>query len=635
MCGLSGILFADPMQPVAETALRRMSEAVAHRGPDGDGTWVDRGIALAHRRLSIIDVEGGRQPLGNEDDSIQVVFNGEIYNHRELRRELEAGGHRFQTRSDTEVIVHLYEELGTELVNRLRGMFAFAVWDRKRESLLLARDRVGLKPLYYHRDSKHIVFGSTMRALMAHEATPRCVDPNAVDEYLTFGFIGSDRSIFRDVHKLPAGHTLVVSRREWCSQPRRYWELRIASDRAPSTAEWLATVDGKLSETVAAHRISDVPVGAFLSGGLDSAAIVGKWAEQGGDLQTFSIGFAEADYDETPHARRVAQRFGTTHTEEIVTPEAVGGLTELVENFDEPFADPSALPMLALSRLARRHVKVVLSGDGGDEAFGGYSRYAHDLREAAFRSRLPVWIRRHVGRAARCWPNGTTLPRALRWKTTLTNIALDAPAAYANTLSLCRPELRSRLLSDDVRSALQDRHAERFVESNYHTDADDDLSGMLSADIGYLLPDDFLTKVDRASMACGLEVRPPLVDHELLELTARMPAELKVRRGQTKWLLKELFRSRLPEGIADRRKQGFDIPLDAWFRGPLRSMCEDVLLDQQGPATAYLDANAVRELYEAHQSGRGNHGRQLWALLVLSVWLRRYCDSSKPQETSR
>ena len=635
MCGLSGILFADPSHPVSATVLRRMGDAMAHRGPDGEGTWVDDGIALVHRRLSIIDLEGGRQPLGNEDGSIQVVFNGEIYNHRELRRELEAKGHRFHSRSDTEVIVHLYEEHGAELVKRLRGMFAFALWDCKRQSLILARDRIGLKPLYYYRDTQRLVFGSTMRALLADEATPRDVDPLAVDEYLTFGVIGGDRTIFRDVHKLPAGHTLTVSRSEWRTRPRRYWELRITPDQSITTADWLETVDEKLTETVAAHRISDVPVGAFLSGGLDSAAVVAKWAEQGGDLQTFSIGFTEAKYDETPHARRVAERFGTIHTEEIVTSEAVGGLAELVENFDEPFADPSALPTLALSRLARRHVKVVLSGDGGDEAFGGYSRYAHDLREAAFRRRLPLWLRRNVGLVAGCWPNGNRLPRALRWKTTLTNIALDAPAAYANTLSLCRSEMRDRLLAASVRSALDGRRAERFVESHYPADADDDLNGMLSADIGYLLPDDFLTKVDRASMACGLEVRPPLVDHELLELTARMPTELKVRRGDTKWLLKKLFRSRLPEGIADRRKQGFDVPLDAWFRGPLRPICRDLLLDPQGPATDYLNPQAVLELYDAHQSGRGNYGRQLWALLVLSVWLRRYCDSSKPLERSR
>jgi asparagine synthase (glutamine-hydrolysing) len=613
-----------------------MCEAVAHRGPDGQGTWSDDGVGLIHRRLSIIDVEGGRQPLCNEDGSVQVIFNGEIYNHLQLRRELEVNGHRFQTCSDTETIVHLYEDHGERLVDHLRGMFAFALWDRKRQRLVLARDRIGLKPLYYYRDSQKLVFGSTIQAILTDGMIPREVDSEAIDEYLTFGVIGGDRSIFRGIHKLPAAHTLVVSRDDWRAQPRRFWELQIRPDENLSTSEWLATVDAKLSETIAAHRLSDVPVGAFLSGGLDSAAVVSKWAEQGRDLRTFSIGFEDARYDETQYARRVAERFETIHTEEIVTPEAVGGLTDLVEQFDEPFADPSALPMLALSRLARRHVKVVLSGDGGDEAFGGYTRYAHDLREASFRKRLPDWFRRSaLSLAAKYWPNGNRMPRVLRWKTTLTNLSLNAPAAYANTLSLCRPEMRRRLLRDAVLAEIKGRRPERFVESAYAAHGEEDLNGMLSADIAYLLPDDFLTKVDRASMACGLEVRPPFLDHELLELTARIPADLKVRRGQTKWLLKELFRERLPDGIVDRPKQGFDVPLDAWFRGPLRSMCRDDLLDPHGPVSAYVESTAVRNLYEAHQSHRGNYGRQLWALLVLSVWLRRYVTASTLKGMSR
>lgn len=636
MCGIAGIFRRRDVDSFPPDVLFAMAASLAHRGPDGEGTWTGDGVGLAHRRLSIIDLKGGHQPLGNEDDSVQVVFNGEIYNHRELRRELEGKGHRFRTSADTETIVHLYEEMGERLVHRLRGMFAFAVWDQNRQRLLMARDRVGLKPLYYYRDSEKLVFGSTIKAILADEAIPREVDPGAIDEYLTFGVIGGDRSIFRGIHKLPAAHSLLVSRDDWSVPPKRYWELQLCPDRSLSTAQWLTSVDEKLSETVAVHRLSDVPVGAFLSGGLDSAAVVAKWAEQGGDVRTFSIGFAEAHYDETKHARRVAERLGAFHTAEVVTPEAVGGLTDLVEQFDEPFADPSALPMLALSRLARRHVKVVLSGDGGDEAFGGYDRYNHDLREAYVRNRLPLWFRRSaLTFAAKCWPNGDRLPRALRWKTTLTNLSLNAASAYANTLSLCRPELRSRLLSSAVRSAVDGQRAERFVESSFAADGEGELNGMLSADIAYLLPDDFLTKVDRASMACGLEVRPPLLDHELLELTARMPADLKIRRGRTKWLLKELFRSRLPDGIVDRPKQGFDVPLDAWFRGPLRSMCRDLLLDPQAPVTAYVDISAVRRLYEAHQSSRGNYGRQLWALLVLSVWLRRYTAPIKPQQVSR
>jgi asparagine synthase (glutamine-hydrolysing) len=602
-----------------------MGDAIAHRGPDQDGYCQFPGVGLVHRRLSIIDLEGGVQPVANEDSTVHVIFNGEIYNYRELRRDLVRDGHRFKTQTDTEVLVHLYEEMGDRLVERLRGMFAFAIWDSRRQRLLLARDRIGIKPLYYFRDQEKVVFGSELKAILVDPAVPRIVDPGAIEEYLTFGQVGGDRSIFSGIQKLPAGHVLAVSGDLWSSKPTRYWALRMEPDDSRSTADWLTAVDEKLTETVAAHRIADVPVGAFLSGGLDSSAIALKCAEAGGSLHTFSIGFVEERFDELKYARRVAQRLGSIHAEEIITPQAAQSLEQLVECFDEPFADVSAVPMLALSRMAKRSVKVVLSGDGGDEAFGGYRRYPHDVREAGLRNRLPTWAQRAIlAPLAAAWPKADRLPRFLRLKTALTNLSLSSAAAYANTLAVCRQPLRRELFQPDFLQLLNGHRPERLIEAAYGSVADDPLANMIEADIAYLLPDDFLTKVDRASMACGLEVRPPLVDHELLELTACMPSNLKLRDGNTKWLLKELFRPRLSAGIVDRPKQGFEFPVDDWLRGPLRPICEDILLSPSGPLSSFFNLATIRRLHSAHCSGNGRHGRQLWSLLVLGAWLDRY-----------
>ncbi len=383
-----------------------------------------------------------------------------------------------------------------------------------------------------------------------------------------------------------------------------------------------------------AHLIADVPVGAFLSGGLDSSAVVATAAAcGGGPLHTFSVGFEDERYGELPYARLVAKRFGTRHTEEVVSPHAAESLDDLVHYFDEPFADTSAIPTMCLARVARQHVKVALSGDGGDEAFGGYARYAHDLREAAWRSRIPRWLRRTVVRgAARCWPKADWLPRPLRAQTALANLSLDPADAYANTVSLCRPAMRRGLLNGDVRRMLNGYRPEAAVAGAFHTTADDPLRGMIAADVATLLPDDFLTKVDRASMAVGLEVRPPLVDHEFLELAARVPSRFKVAGGETKWIFKRLCVDRLPAEVIYRRKQGFEIPIDRWLRGPLRQRLEAMVVDSRGPLANYLDSHKVTRLYRRHMSGRGRHGAVLWSLLVLGSWMERYLarDGSAP-----
>ena len=631
MCGIAGVLNADRARPVDGAILRALGDSIAHRGPDAEGFWSEPGIGLVHRRLSIIDLAGGDQPIGNEDESVQVVFNGEIYNYRQLRGELEGRGHRFRTRSDTEVLVHLYEEEGERLVERLRGMFAFAIWDRTRRRLVLARDRVGIKPLYIHRDAEKLVFGSELKAILAHPGVGRRLNPAALEDYLTFGMVPGKATIFEQIEKLRPAHVVTATAHELDAKPRRYWRLHMEPDHKPTAEEWQEAIRAKIDETVRLHLIADVPVGAFLSGGMDSSVMVAASAGlTNGPLQTFSIGFADEALSELPYARQVAEQFGTRHIEEIVTADAVTLLDELTHFYDEPFADSSAIPTFLVARLASRHVKVVLSGDGGDEAFGGYARYAHDLREATVRGWLPRWLRHWaIGPVARVWPKADWLPRALRGRTALTNLALDPEAAYANTLSWCRPPLRRRLLAPDIAAGLNGWAPEERIAAAYATaPSGDALGGMIAADVEVILPDDYLVKVDRASMANGLEVRPPLLDHELLEMAGRIPSGLKVRRGETKWIFKQAYESRLPAGVVRRPKQGFEMPIDGWLRGPLREMFEDTVLAAGSGLGGMVDQAVIRKLYRAHLVGAGRHGNVLWSLLVLARWAERYLAGS-------
>jgi asparagine synthase (glutamine-hydrolysing) len=631
MCGIAGILYTDSARPVDPTVAKGMGDAIAHRGPDAEGFWSELGIGLVHRRLSIIDLASGDQPIGNEDGSIQVVFNGEIYNFQELRAGLEARGHRFRTRSDTEVLVHLYEEQGEQLVEKLRGMFAFALWDCQRRRLVLGRDRLGIKPLYIYRDAEKLLFGSELKAILAHPGVERVLDPKALEEYLAFGMVCGSSSIFRRIEKLPPAHALVVGPETLNRPARRYWQLRIEPDHGPTAEEWQERIRAKVAETVRLHLIADVPVGAFLSGGVDSSVIVASCAGQtNGPLQTFSMGFREEKFNELPYARQVAAQFGTQHVEEIVTPDAVTLVDQLARYYDEPFADSSAIPTFLVSQLAVRSVKVVLSGDGGDEAFGGYARYAHDLKEAALRNWMPGWFRRAIlGPMARRWPKADRLPRPLRAKTRLTNLSLDAGEAYGNTMSLCRQPLRRQLLARDVAAGLNGNQPEQqFLDGFRMAPANDPLGGMIAADVGVTLPDDFLVKVDRASMAHGLEVRPPLLDHELFELAARIPSRFKVHRGETKWILKQAYQHRLPADVLWRPKHGFDIPVDMWLRGPLRPMFEGTVLDPQARVGDLVDQANIRTLYQDHLQGRSRHGSVLWSLLVLARWTETYFCSS-------
>lgn len=634
MCGIGGVLYAEASRPPGRGLLNAMGEAIAHRGPDAQGFWEEPGVGLVHRRLSIIDLAGGDQPIGNEDGSVQVVFNGEIYNHRELRAGLVARGHNIRTNSDTEVLVHLYEEEGERLVERLRGMFAFALWDRRERRLLLARDRLGIKPLYIYRDAEKLLFASELKAILAHPGVVRDLDPAALEDYLTYGMVPGARSIFARVEKLLPAHTLLVRGDGLGRSPRRYWQLRMEPDPRPTEEQWREEIRAKVAEAVRIHMIADVPVGAFLSGGLDSGIVVGLAAGATGDpLRTFSIGFLEESFSELPTARLVARRHGTRHVEEVVTADAASLIDELTYYYDEPFADSSAVPTFLVSRLAAREVKVVLSGDGGDECFGGYARYAHDLKEAAVRRRLPSWLRRSaIDPLARLYPRADWLPRPLRAKSALTNLAMDPDHAYANSLSLCRQPLRRRLLAPDVAAALDAHDPGRIARDAYSTaPVDDPLGGMIAADVATMLPDDYLVKVDRASMANGLEVRPPLLDHELMELAARIPSGYKVRRGESKWILKRACCDLLPEAVLRGRKHGFEVPVDTWLRGPLREMFEATVLDSRAPVAGIVDQAVARATYHAHVAGRGRHGGLLWGLLMLARWSDRYLGYSRHQ----
>jgi asparagine synthase (glutamine-hydrolysing) len=631
MCGIAGVFYSDSSRIPEPHVLSALGAVIVHRGPDGDGYHREAGVGLVHRRLSIIDLTGGGQPMANEDDSVHVVFNGEIYNFQALRSELVASGHKFKTRSDTEVLVHLYEELGERMVERLRGMFAFAIWDRRRRRLFLARDRVGIKPLYICRDEEKLIFASEPKAILAYPGIEAEVDPEALESYLAFGVVPGPRSIFKGIVKLPPAHTLTVEPSNLTASPRRYWRLKFEPDERLSEAEWLETVRDKFEESVRIHMISDVPVGAFLSGGLDSSAVVAVASRASTEpLRTFSVGFREQGFNELPFARAVSARFQTRHHESILEAKAEDLLDCLAHFYDEPFADASAVPTYLMAMSTAEHVKVVLTGDGGDELFGGYSRYAHDLREAAFRRRIPKWVRRGlIGPVARAWPRTDWLPRPLRAKSALTNVAMDADEAHAHSVSQCREPLRRRLLAPDIVARLTDHDPDLpFRLGHSEGRANDPLAGMLAADVNTFLPDDFLVKVDRATMAAGLEARPPLLDHELLEMAARIPSRFKVCNGETKVVFKKVCLNYLPKDVVYRKKHGFDVPTDKWMRGPLRERFQDCVLDPGAQISSLINQTEAQKLFEQHQKGVRRAGQILWSLLVLSHWAERYLTSN-------
>ncbi len=611
-----------PLRLETEFALvHRMCEVIRHRGPDDEGIHVEPGLGLGMRRLSIIDLAGGRQPIHNETSSVWVVFNGEIYNYRELRAELEARGHVFATVSDTETIVHAYEQWGEGVFERLRGMFGIALWDQPRRTLLLARDRAGIKPLHYAERGGRLYFASEIKSLIAAGAIDQRLDLRALDHYLAFLYTPRDASIFEGVRKLPPGHYLRW--RDGNVEVRQYWKVGSVESFTGTEQDAAVALRSVLADAVRSHMVSDVPLGAFLSGGVDSSAVVGLMAEASSrPVQTFSIGFDEPQFDELEHARIVAQHFATDHHEFVVRPDGLSILDSLVSHFDEPFADSSAIPTWYVSEIARRHVTVVLSGDGGDELFGGYDRYLPHPRVARF-DRLPLPGLRSLAGAV--WPH---LPHGATGKNFLRHVAKSDRGRYIDSVAMFQADERESLYSADVRRALAadaeavlEQHFDRFSALPLH-------SQMMRLDFETYLPEDVLTKVDRMSMAHSIESRVPLLDNEVIDFAATLPARFKIARERRKHILKEAVRPLLPSSILDRRKQGFGIPLGVWFRGGLTDLFSDVLDSPRARQRGYFEPSFTSRLVREHLSGQRDHTLRLWQLLVFELWHRQYLDGN-------
>ncbi len=626
MCGIAGKVHTDRSRPVEASLVRRMAAALQHRGPDDEQIHVENGVGLGIRRLAIIDPAGGRQPMTNEDRSVWVVFNGEIYNFHALRRDLLAAGHRLATRSDSEVLPHLYEELGTPFLTRLRGMFAMALWDAGRERLILARDRLGKKPVVYAELPDGLAFASELGALLADPAVGREIDLGALDAYLHCQAIPSPRTIYRGIRKLPPGHLLLWERGR--ARVERYWSLRFTPKTEAPVTEIRRRVRDLLEESVRLRLESDVPLGVLLSGGIDSTAVAAVMARQlGRRLRTFSVGFEEEGYSELPQARRLAERIGAEHHEAVAKLDVAEVLPILARHYGEPFADKSAVPTYCVTRMAGQQLKVALSGDGGDEAFAGYPRYLRSGMGAVLRGR-PAARRRlaePILRRALSNESGPISARlSRRWAEAL------APAAK----SVLFPEFfagyrLAPLYREEIRGAVDAAWEEEILDRWRALPADlDDLDAALQLDYGLYLPETLLVKMDIASMANSLEVRSPFLDHALLEYAARVPARLKIAGGVGKAILREVLEDLLPPEILRGPKRGFSAPVGPWLRGALRGYAEEHLLLRPRGLAEFFRPEAVRALWEAHQSGRANHAHRLWALLVFEVWFRTWMVGS-------
>ncbi len=622
MCGIAGILRMDG-GAVGEQPLEAMTTILAHRGPDGDGFFRRGPVGLGHRRLAIIDLVTGDQPMFNDDRSICLVFNGEIYNFRELRRELEGRGWAFRTTSDTEVILRAYEEFGTGCLERLRGMFAFALWDERGKRLLLARDRVGIKPLVYSWDGRRLLFASEPKAILEDPSVSREVDWEALRDYLTLHYIPSPKTIFRDIRKLPPASYLTIDLGGGEPRVERYWDLKFAPETGRSDAEWLEGLRWHLQDSVSRHLISDVPIGAFLSGGMDSSTVVALMAQAtSGQIRTFSIGFDEADFDELAHARQVAQRYGTQHFEFIVKPDALEALPRLVSQFDEPFADASALPTYYVSKITREHVTVALSGDGGDENFVGYLRYARALALHERLDRFPGTLARGLFRLAR-----RLVPANVRGHGYLEMLGADPVERYFRMTAFQRSQGLRRLLSREAQTHVAPEADPASLRALAQTGATGDYASTLQyLDVQRYLPDDILTKVDRTSMLVSLETRVPLLDHVLMEFVATMPTGLKFQNGAGKVILKRAMSPDLPADTVTRRKMGFGVPLAAWLRKELGDYARDVLEGRRSRERGFVDPRAVSAALEEHRSGVRDRSGHIWALLCLEEWARRWLD---------
>jgi len=627
MCGIAGIFHIETAKPVDPDRVERMCDAIAHRGPDGYGIWTAPGVALGHRRLSIIDVAGSPQPMASTDGRAMLVFNGEIYNYRELRQELRATGATFHTDGDSEVILAAWQKWGPDCVSRLNGMFAFAIYDCEARTLFLARDRLGVKPLFLAPLSDgSVAFASELKALVAHPLLRREIDPLAVEDFLTWGYVPDTRSILKGVTKLPAGHTLLLQCGKPMPPPSQWWDISFADRRKGKPQDLEAELLHLLREAVTSRMVADVPLGAFLSGGVDSSSVVALMAEASAKpVKTCSIGFDVAALDESGYARQVAERFGTDHRARLVSPDDFAAVDTLAAMFDEPFADASALPTWRVCQLARETVTVALSGDGADEAFAGYRRHLFQHGEDRLRAFLPSALRGPVfGALGAVYPKADWAPRPLRAKTTLLSLAGDSAAGYARAIGVTPAEQRDLLYSSEFKRLRGDYRGESLVlDSMRNAPARSGLDRAQYADLKIWLPGDILTKVDRTSMAVSLEAREPLLDHRLIEFAATLPEAVRLRGGQGKWLMKRAMRRYLPDDVLYRPKQGFVTPIAQWFRGPLADAAAAIGSSAALARTGWFDAGRVAALAEAHRVGTSDNSRVLWQLLMLDRSLAR------------
>ena len=627
MCGIAGMMTPGRLFDGAQPLLKRMTRTMYHRGPDGEGYFLDQHTGLGHRRLSIIDLDAGKQPMCNEDESIWVTFNGEIYNYLNLRKDLLAKGHHFRTESDTEVIVHLYEELGERFVEKLRGMFAIGLWDKKAERLILARDRVGKKPLYYCFIDNVLYFASEMKSLLLVPHFNRDIDLEALSDYFSLLYVPAPKSIFKSVRKVRPAHYLVFD--GGGLKERCYWDLSFDETDQKSEKQWCEEFLAAYEEAVRLRLRSDVPLGAFLSGGVDSSSVVALMTRNSGNrVTTCSIGFDEREFDESAVAAAFACSLGADHHEERVRPDALAVLERLVWHYDEPFADSSAVPTYYVSEAARRHVTVALSGDGGDENFAGYRRYFHDCMQFKARAFFPPGLRQPVFTALGHWyPKLDWAPRFVRAQATFRELSRGTVEGYFYAVSAVKPDTKQLLLSGDLQSSLKGYDSLALFEDYYNRPkTNDHLSRLQYLDIKTYLVDDILVKVDRASMANSLEVRSPLLDHVLMELIARIPSSLKLSGKTGKYIFKKSLEPILPREILSRRKQGFSVPVAAWLRKDLKETAADLLLgaDPMG----VFNPTTTEDLWSQHQTGFRDFSTPLWVLLMFRLWQESYLKNA-------
>ncbi|TDF37300.1 amidotransferase 1, exosortase A system-associated [Alteromonadaceae bacterium M269] len=628
MCGISGFVSLSGQQNIDADLMKAMNRAQSHRGPDAEGYYFDQGLALGHRRLSIIDLEGSPQPMHSADKRACVVFNGEIYNFKELREELKAKGYAFNTDGDTETILNAWLEWGEECVHKLRGMFAFALWDFEKSTLFIARDRLGIKPFFYSLlKSGELIFGSELKVLTAHPEFDHEMRNTAVEDYFSFGYVPEPHTIYQNAYKLSPGHYLKIERgMTSLPEPIEYWDVPVDFDQELTEEEVREGLIERMKEAVDIRMVADVPLGAFLSGGVDSSGVVAMMSQlQDEPVNTCAIGFDVEAFNETAFAQQVADRYNTNHRIETVSQDDFDLVDQLAALYDEPYADSSAIPTYRVCQLARKHVTVALSGDGGDELFAGYRRYKMHGHEEKVRNKLPLGLRKSVfGPMGALYPKLDWAPKFLRAKTTFQSLGMDTVEAYCNSVSLFRQEERKKLFSKTYQESLAGYKAvevfKRHGEKVKHLDA---VKIAQYLDMKTYLVGDILTKVDRASMAHSLEVRVPLLDHKFIEWGFKVPTDMNIHGGEGKASFKSMLEPHLPHDVLYRKKMGFSVPVSEWFKGPLKERLYDGLLSKQMKESGYFDASSLKKLIDDHVSGVKDNGAYLWTLMMFESFMRQ------------